>query len=114
MCEADYIAEVCESEAPIARKQHKCSECGGVIPKGAQYIVRHGICNNEPFRLKFCFLCEAVGAHLDKRIDYVRAWGCLAEDCAEDVPADGEGNYRRGRAAIEAYARKFHCGEKFL
>lgn len=111
MCEADYIAEVCETKNPTARKPHKCSECGGVIAKGERYTLRHGICNNEPFRLKFCALCERVGAHLDNRIDYVRGWGCLAEDCAEDLPADTDGCYQTGRKAILAYARMFGLSE---
>jgi hypothetical protein len=56
---------------PKARKDHKCDECGGEIPKGTVYHVHKGLCDGRWLHVKNCQACEAI------RDDY--GCGCIGE-----------------------------------
>lgn len=40
-----------------ARKEHRCTICGGRIASGERYAYRSGICDREPFSEKSCAAC---------------------------------------------------------
>lgn len=77
----------CITEAkPVARKRHKCCECGGIILEGEQYIRVSGIWDGEPSRFKVCVDCDALRAEADKNTrdpEECTAFGCLRDTLAE-------------------------------
>lgn len=49
----------CE-KTPVARKQHKCSECGKLIEPGTRYYAYTGKWNSEIYTHKLCPVCEEI------------------------------------------------------
>lgn len=64
--DVDGYCEFFRSETRKARKQHKCAECGDVIPVGALYDSIGGKYEGEFWSQKICKLCHEVA----------RAWYC--------------------------------------
>ena len=42
------------------RKDHKCCECGCVIPKGQPCMAVRGLWEDGPATYRWCLLCEIV------------------------------------------------------
>jgi len=78
MCE---VATVYARDERVARKQHCCHECAGVITKGEIYLYHHGIFDGTPFSFKVCSDCEVLHAEVDKGkpMDERTAFGYLAD-----------------------------------
>lgn len=53
----DGYAEMTSESVPTARKDHRCHECRGVIPRGEQYKVTCGKFDGEFFTHKVCRRC---------------------------------------------------------
>lgn len=59
-CEIDsYPSVVWESE-PVARKKHKCCECGSDISPGEKYYIYKQVCDGEFYSNKMCMICKGV------------------------------------------------------
>lgn len=52
-----------------ARKDHKCCECRGLIPKGESYNYHSGIWNGEPESYKVCVDCDALREKIRNECD---------------------------------------------
>lgn len=68
---ADVICEMPQvygCEMPVARKDHRCCECDGVIKKGEKYHRHHGIWEGEANTYKVCLECELIRGEVDKNI----------------------------------------------
>ena len=52
----------------IARKDHQCAECDGVIRAGETYHYHHGIFDGAPFSHKVCWGCEVLRKIIDKDV----------------------------------------------
>jgi hypothetical protein len=52
-------------DTPIARKEHKCCECRGIINKGEKYNKHHGIWDGEGSTFKVCSDCEELRAQMN-------------------------------------------------
>lgn len=63
-CDCSCIAgdgpAVSSSGFVMARKEHKCCECGGVIPSGEKYEVYSGCWDGSWGRYKTCFFCVTI------------------------------------------------------
>ena len=57
--EGEY-AEFFHQSEPRARKPHECSECGGVIPKGAKYQRCVGKNDGDFWDYDTCLLCAEI------------------------------------------------------
>lgn len=71
---------------PIARKRHKCCECGGLILEGEQYHRVSGIWDGEPLRFKTCTDCWSLRTEADKNVDWpdeFTPFGYLSETLEE-------------------------------
>lgn len=83
------IPTVCNQTTPIAKKEHKCFECRGVIEPGEKYHRTWGVWNGEVSKFKTCDDCETL-RHLmgkDRDLDEWPCFGGLLEDVEEsDVP----------------------------
>lgn len=83
MCE---LPECITEAKPVARKRHKCCECGGLILEGERYVMVSGIWEGEPERFKTCLDCDALRSEADKNNcepEENTAFGCLAETLNE-------------------------------
>lgn len=49
-----------ETTRPIARREHKCYECGEVIPRGAKYERVSGLWDREMSTFKTCLTCVEI------------------------------------------------------
>ena len=54
---------------PTARKDHKCSECFGVIRKGETYHRISGVWEGTPETFKRCRVCHEIIEELDRDAD---------------------------------------------
>lgn len=64
-----------------ARKDHRCEECGGVIPAGSTYAYGSGIFEGRPFSIKRHHECAVLYNDCCRRVgqDECPAFGELAE-----------------------------------
>lgn len=79
MCFADYDAcapSVFDESTPTARKEHRCSECGGVIAKGVKYKRVFGVWDGCADSFKICPACDELRERIVEHE--------LAEGCDED------------------------------
>ncbi len=61
MCSCDFGGPECFSEAQrVARKEHRCVECGGTIVKGDIYRHMSGIWDGTPDTFKWCDTCTTI------------------------------------------------------
>ena len=103
-CYCDYEApSICHEATPIARKNHRCTECGRAILKGDRYEYTWGIWGGDAQEFKTCQRCIAlrdfVKAHVPCLCDVL---GGLIEECMEtargyahEAPGLLFGAYRR-------------------
>lgn len=103
-CFCDYDPpSVFNETAPVARKEHRCTECGRAIQRGEKYQCAWGIWDGMAETFKTCPRCLALR-------DYVKAhvpclclgFGRLHDDCMEaargyahEAPGLLFGAYRR-------------------
>ncbi len=71
-------AEVYIVSKRTSRKEHKCCECFGLINKGEQYNVHHGIFDGDPFRSKVCLDCDVIRNAINKGRPFEES-ACLTE-----------------------------------
>lgn len=66
--------EVCVTDHPKARVNHRCDECLGYIQKGETYTKYHGVFDGQGFTHKVCCDCAElikelnVGARFDDTV----------------------------------------------
>lgn len=65
MCE---LPSVYACDRPIARKEHKCYECSGVIRVGEKYHKHHGVWDGRGADYKVCNECEELRAKMDENV----------------------------------------------
>lgn len=96
MC--DGYVEAWSESRPKARKDHKCHECGDVIPKGTHYLYATYIWEGEPHTYKCCDRCVAVKKHMEEHITNLnknvkQPWQkmdmCISIGGIQDELADG-------------------------
>lgn len=87
MCEADYIIyDFIEDREIIAQKQGMiCTECSEPIAVGEKYVLKKWKGDGVLNTYRSCMTCKAANEHLDKKASYTRAYGCLVEDCYEEL-----------------------------
>lgn len=56
-------------ETPKAKKEHRCTWCGQMIPVGEQYVRRRGTFEGDPQIDKLHYECD------DAAQEYFREWG---------------------------------------
>jgi len=61
--------EVYRATRPIARKDHRCSECGGKIAQGERYENVFGVWDGYPDLIKTCVYCLAARDLVESRIE---------------------------------------------
>lgn len=78
-------------ETVTARKEHKCYECRGVIPKGERYLKESGIWDGRPDRYKTCLLCAEIRTHFACQDGwlYGQLWSDLEDNFFPDMTAGG-------------------------
>lgn len=68
----------------VARKDHKCCECRGVIKRGETYNYHSGIWSGEPESYKVCVDCDALRSQYvmdcELMVDEVPAFGHLGDE----------------------------------
>jgi hypothetical protein len=84
-CYCDYEQpSVFNTSTPIARKEHRCTECGRRIAAGERYLYTWGIWDGSAWTFKTCPRCSSL-------LDYVKAhvpclcwaYGNIVDDCLE-------------------------------
>lgn len=82
MC--DYPA-LAEDYCRVARKDHKCEECGDLILKSDIYWYHKGLVDGHFYEFKECIRCSKVRGILSKLTDEecFGSLGCLKEDFSE-------------------------------
>lgn len=63
------MPEVYERIDRKANKEHKCSECGGIIKSGESYELHKGIWDGEWLTYKRCSDCAKLCRDIDSGID---------------------------------------------
>lgn len=89
------LPEFSNRATPVARKDHKCGECGGMIPRGRRYVSYTGRWDGEVATYRFHRTCwqirEACHRHLTSeaggrfRPEEMPAFGRLVEWTAYDA-----------------------------
>jgi hypothetical protein len=64
MCDCEPAELFDESRIRKSRKDHKCCECGIILPKGSPYIRSVGKWNGEFDRFVTCEACHALSAYI--------------------------------------------------
>ena len=70
--------EVLKTTAPVARKEHKCMFCGGVISIGEKYDRQTNLYNGTVYDWVCHTACSQVACHLN-----------MSDDCDEGLDDDG-------------------------
>jgi len=66
---------------PKSRKEHKCCECGEVIPVGVKYHKVEGLWDGSFSTYKTCMFCyEMREKHLEHGFIFGELWCCMM-DC---------------------------------
>lgn len=87
----DVAPEVYGCEHRLARKLHKCCECGGLIPVNQHYFYHHGVWDYQGRSFKVCADCELLRIDIDATTDYPEdkvAFGELYEHVFESHNKD--------------------------
>lgn len=115
MCDIDYDdGEHCamweERKVGKAKKDHKCSCCGGAIAKGDSYVTHFSIFGNEPWHEKKCLPCDQIVQDFKKEHDgqsgipsYIPE---LLHHCIDEEGADSEAG-KKWQAALDEMTRRF-------
>lgn len=90
MCE---LPQVYNRYRPVARKAHRCCECGGKIDSGEVYVRHEGLWDGRWETHKTCSDCDRISGvvieRLRCRIDGGLAFGGLYEELSEgDEPKE--------------------------
>lgn len=95
------------SSKPVARKLHRCEECGSAIAAGEAYESAKGIWDGRFDVFKTCARCVALRDHLKAHVRcFCWAHGSLHEDisyCVQEMPAEARGSgllFELGRLAV--------------
>ena len=66
MCDVDYdeTADVWHESTPVARKTHRCDECGRTIPAGARYVNIGSLYEGRWTRYRAHPECVALTKHI--------------------------------------------------
>lgn len=101
MCYCDLESPKVYSEAmPVARKEHKCSECGNAIQKGQQYRLVKGLWDEHYETYKTCSDCIALLDEAEKVFDCF----CCAFTELHSTVKDYAGDYGLGaRHALDKF-----------
>lgn len=76
---------------PIARKHHRCCECGGHIKVGEKYIRSSGVWEGDFYSYKFCPICNEIYGIIFSRMDACeRAEGIQQGDIHEWIESYGD------------------------
>lgn len=79
---ADETVTILSEHHPVARKEHRCSECGRVIKRGEKYLVEGYLFDGEKKTHKTCAHCEVVRSWLIHECNGF-IYGGIAEDIHE-------------------------------
>jgi uncharacterized protein with PIN domain len=104
---ADEYPEAHRTVDRRARKPHRCSECGGEIPKGATYRYDSGVFEGAPYSYKRCLRCIAL---VERVVAHEIAEGCAP---GESYPPAGllwESALECGVITHDEYDRKELAG----
>jgi len=63
-CDYDESWRIYEKRTPVAKKAHKCSECGAPIRPGEKYENVFGISSDGAYTYKTCQNCAAARDYL--------------------------------------------------
>lgn len=63
-CDADVGPSVYDGRTVVARKEHKCTECGRTINPGEEYEYVFGVWDGAAQTFKTCEECEGLGQSL--------------------------------------------------
>ena len=107
-CSCDYDpAAVYNASRPLARKEHKCSECGGVIQQGERYERVDALWEEKWSTMKTCVWCLGLRDIIESGADcFCWAHGNLVEAMVEFL-RDTQGEFpglgmHAGRWIVEA------------
>jgi hypothetical protein len=94
-CEIDNdygeTPSICDSKMQIARKPHKCCECGQVISQGQKYERFRGMWNGKFDTFKTCQTCLDIRSEFFCTYVFGQIFDDLHEyinDCGGDVPEE--------------------------
>jgi hypothetical protein len=101
-CDYDPPSMIRESE-PVARKDHRCTECGRRIAAGERYSYTWGIWDGMADTFKTCPRCLALRDYVKAHVPCLCwAYGSVTDDCIEaaqeyahEAPGLLFGAYRR-------------------
>ncbi len=102
-CDYDLPQAVWETR-PIARKEHKCTECGGKIKPGERYERVRGIWDiRHPETYKTCVYCLAIRDLVESKVDcfcwcYTQMLNEVQEQINDDIPGL---RFEVGRIVVE-------------
>ena len=87
-CDVDEYWKVYNKTNPIARKQHKCNECGAPIMPGQRYEYVFGLLSDGGHSYKTCQHCTDARDYLKAHVPCF-CWyhGNLAEDIRNTLDA---------------------------
>lgn len=105
MCDCDGPQAFC-SRMRVARKDHKCCECYGVIAKGQQYEYASGVWDDGPNDFKTCAECaDARKSYVAEltRYDCQPCFGELYDEWSEsEIPPHAAINLDAARQRAQA------------
>lgn len=113
-CYCDYeLPSVFNESMPVARKSHRCSECGRPIEPGTKYRNIWGVWDGRGCTFKRCPACNRLAEYIKAHVPCFCDWfGGLREEASEtlaSIPEIGFGGVRRYVEAFrwrELYANK--------
>lgn len=87
----DNHPSFCETTTPIARKDHKCSECREVIPAGAKYEKCTGKWDDCISTFRTCMSCVEIRNHFacDGGWLFEHVWEDIEQNFFPDMKAGG-------------------------
>lgn len=90
MCMIDYADEgafsVYRASRPVARKEHRCEECGRTIPKGERYFYAFGVTDGYGCSFYYCAHCEVACDWLAKNCGgFIHGGNAVTEDIHEHI-----------------------------
>lgn len=95
---------------PVAKKEHKCSLCGGTIKIGEQYKRYSGKYEGDMFDHKYCADCErCLNYYLDvsKENEYSEDW--ISDTLQEDFCHDCIHGFRIDDCLDDCEENVWHC-----
>ncbi len=86
-CDETY--DVYQEVERKARKEHRCSACQEVIPKGRRYFAISMVFDGSAESLKRCFRCQSLHLHLrDNCESFDRLWPDERLNCGQSYEAE--------------------------